>query len=80
MGGVGAVRVTPAVAQPSRVGGGEKNGVLDGREALPAVEQDRDERVPEAVGCIRSTSPSSTPSSPATWARSTNSQLMACWV
>jgi hypothetical protein len=50
VGGVGAVRVTPAVIQPGRVGRGVTGGVLYGREALPAVEQHRDERVPEAVG------------------------------
>jgi hypothetical protein len=50
VGGVGSVRVAPAVIQPGRVGGGVTGGVLDGREALSAVEQHRDERVPEAVG------------------------------
>jgi hypothetical protein len=37
VGGVGAVRVTPAVIQPGRVGRGVTGGVLDSREALPAV-------------------------------------------
>ena len=47
---MGAVRVAFAVIQPGGVGRGVPGGVLDGREPLAAVEQDRDERVSEPVG------------------------------
>ena len=51
---MGAVRVAFAVIQSGGVGGSVSGGALDDREPLAAVEQDRDERVPQPVGCIRS--------------------------